>query len=181
MSLSPLYPNVLVYFGPMYSGKSTELKAKVQFYVKYGYKVLYVRYTNDVREYDTHSSAVYDHKCDIIRANMLSQITNTNYDVIAIDEAHFFPDLPEFVESHLNKVLIIAGLVKDYKGNKFGKIPDIIYHMDNPNHTAICATCLREGNHTPAAFSKRLVQSDQLELIGDKEYEPVCRRHFNYA
>jgi thymidine kinase len=99
-------------------------------------------------------------------------------DIVAVDEAQFFTNLKDFVEMclFLNKSVIIAGLDGDYKQRKFGEVIDCIpLASDVVKLSALCMDC---KNGTPGPFTKRIVQNDDLELIGGKDcYKAVCRRH----
>ncbi len=99
-------------------------------------------------------------------------------DVIAVDEAQFFSGLKSFVKKVLmdNKTILLAGLDGDYKQEKFGEIIDCIPLADKVfKITAMCMECM-DGTHGP--FTKRIVQNDKLELVGDHDiYKAVCRKH----
>lgn len=100
------------------------------------------------------------------------------YDVIAIDEGQFFPDVVEYSEEAANKghVVIIAALDGDFRRKPFGRVLELIPMAERVDKlTAVCMTCF-----TDAAFTKRTVAATQIELIGGAEaYKPVCRACFH--
>lgn len=100
------------------------------------------------------------------------------YDVIAVDESQFYPDLAEFCKHAVeeqNKTVIAAGLSGDYKRNQFGDIVRLVPYADQVSFLkARCSFC-----EEPAAFTLRLVANGQQELVGGKDkYQPVCRQHY---
>jgi len=65
-------------------------------------------------------------------------------DIVAIDEAQFFPNLKKFVECCLsiNKCVILAGLDADSFQRKFGELIDCIpLACDVTKLSALCMRC----------------------------------------
>ncbi|MBU0646579.1 thymidine kinase [Patescibacteria group bacterium] len=94
--------------------------------------------------------------------------------VVGIDEAHFFPmELIGVVEKLIlqGKHVIVSGLDLDYRGQTFGPMGELMVRA-YPVHklTAVCMKCKKNY----ATRSQRLVDCKDLELVGDKEYEPRC-------
>lgn len=111
-----------IIIGPMFAGKSTELLRRVRQEQQSGYSTALVKSAVDTRYAVNH---VCTHTGDQLPCSaverllpLLSDAAFMAHDVIAIDEAQFFPDLLEFAvaaaESHAKR-LIIAGLDGDYK------------------------------------------------------------------
>jgi len=101
-----------------------------------------------------------------------------NSDVVAIDEAQFFSNLKDFVGMclFLKKKVLLAGLDADYKQEKFGEIIDCIPMADKV--TKLSALCVRCRDGTKGPFTRRLVDTSEVELVGGNEsYEAVCRTH----
>jgi thymidine kinase len=99
-------------------------------------------------------------------------------DIVAVDEAQFFPRLKKFVECTLsvNKSVIMAGLDADSFQCKFGELIDCIPLACEV--TKLSALCMRCNNGTPGPFTKRTVEDRTLELIGGSDmYIAVCRDH----
>ena len=59
---------------------------------------------------------------------------------------------------------------------KFGELIDCVPFADKVfKISAMCMECM-DGTHGP--FTKRIVQNDELELVGDHDmYKAVCRKH----
>jgi len=99
------------------------------------------------------------------------------YDVIGIDEAQFFdPGIVNACEklADSGSRVVIAGSDKNYLGEPFGPMPQLLAIADEVvKLTAVCTVC---GN--PATFTVRKVVNKNEILIGGKEfYEPRCRLH----
>jgi len=102
------------------------------------------------------------------------------YDVVGVDEAHFFDESIFFVAQELRnngKHIILSGLDMDFRGEPFGSMPllmavaDTILKLD-----AVCMIC---GGR--ATMTQRLIdwkpapyESEQI-LVGDEEYQARCR------
>jgi thymidine kinase len=75
----------------------------------------------------------------------------------------------------LGKRVVVAGLDKDYLGNPFEPMPQLMAIAEYIEKTlAICMKC---GN--PANYTQRLVESSDRVLVGATgTYEARCRRCF---
>ena len=175
--------SVEVICGSMFSGKTEELirrlkraqfaKQKVEIYKP----CIDVRYSEDqVVSHDSHSipSTPIDSP-----ASML--LLSSDVEVVGIDEAQFFDDtLVDVVQTLANRGIrvIIAGLDTDFLGKPFGPMPALMAIAEDIQKVhAICVKCGSPANH-----SHRLVKSDALVVLGEKdEYEPLCRHCYNAA
>lgn len=169
--------------GSMFSGKSTELIRRCHRYECVGKKVMIINSSLDTRcgidLVQTHNSQTHE----AIKVDKLMNIEDEKFDdinVIGIDEAQFFDDLPIFVRKveKLNVVLIIAGLDGDFKREKFGRILECIPLADEVTKlTAMCNYC-KDG--TPAIFTKKIEDScNEIINVGAKDkYVAVCRKHY---
>ena len=168
--------------GPMFSGKSTRLIESIRKYTYKAKKTIIINYYavkrySDKPEVVTHDQIKYD-SLDLKNLTDSFEILKS-YDVIGIDEGQFFPDLVEICEklALLNKIVIIAALNGDYKMEPFPVISKIISKADKIKLLkAYCFNC-----HKDAEFSLRIVQSNELVLIGAGEsYQPACRECHKY-
>ena len=97
-------------------------------------------------------------------------------DVIGIDEAQFFQQ--EIVDvarelANRGKRVVVAGLDKDFRGEPFGAMPELMAEAEYVTKTlAICMQC-----GEPANFTQRLTSDERRILIGETDiYEARCRR-----
>lgn len=99
------------------------------------------------------------------------------YEVIAIDEGQFFPDISESVELFCNKgkIVIVAALDGTFERKPFGRILELIPIAEQIQKlSAVCFSCGMD-----ASYTKRLSDCKEIELIGGEDiYKPVCRSCF---
>lgn len=175
--------------GPMYASKTETLIATYHKY-KYIYnnKIVVLNYIKDTRY---GKNVVSTHYRDQVPAICLENLNNfikndkyTTSNVILIDESQFFDDLKEFVLHAVekdNKCIIVFGLNGDFKRKKFGHILDLIPYADDIEKlSAFCTICSKENKIVKAHFSKRIIENDEQEMIGNEDkYIAVCRKHYN--
>lgn len=171
-------------FGCMFAQKTTELLRRVRRYQSIGYRVLVVNYVGDTR-YGTqrvisHDKVFEEAVCVDTLASIADAVSSGQYQVIAVDEAQFFPDLYEYVTRWADTLpihIVLSGLDGTSDRKVFGQLLQLIPHAEEVERlTAFCAVC-RDG--TVAQFSQRLIAStDTIAIGGADSYRPVCRRHF---
>lgn len=167
-----------IIMGNMFSGKTSELVRRLKRYEVIGKSILVINSSKDTRCLE-HVLRTHDNmKFDCVKTNNLDELNYDKVDVIAIDEAQFFVGLRQFVKKALvhGKTVLLTGLDGDYKQEKIGEILDCVPLADKVfKLTAMCMECM-DGTHGP--FTKRIVNSDKIELVGGKEmYMAVCRKH----
>ena len=171
--------------GPMFSGKTTELMRRTQRRRAIGHRVLAVNHEMDTRckkdEMQTHSGSTIH----ATKAQLVSEIVADEYDVIAIDEGQFFPDLDSVMELvGSGKHVIIAALSGDYSMAPFRNVSSLQACADKVQYlTALCVEC---GDGTCAPFTKRVLKRKgslrrRLFVGGKAEYKAVCRKHHQSA
>jgi len=89
-----------IIYGPMFSGKSSELIRKVKRYTHAKKKCLIINFAHDNRY--SSEPTVSTHDMVMMKAHKVSDLTQLNhiyehYDVIAIDEGQFFPNVIIFI------------------------------------------------------------------------------------
>lgn len=174
--VSDLDPHLEVITGCMSSGKSEELIRRLT-----RAKIADLGVIVFKPAIDTRTGAEIKSRSG---GSFLATIVNTPKDilthvqehhaVIGIDEAHFFPmELVSVVEELVTrgKHIIISGLDLDFRGETFGPMGELMVRA-YPVHklTAVCMKCKKNY----ATRSQRLVDCKDVELVGDKEYEPRC-------
>lgn len=170
--------------GPMKSGKSLELIARVAPYKFANKKVLFLQPTRNVRDEGVKSRAGLNVKAK--KVDSLSQIDNS-YDVIGVDEMHMFSAADcKHVETWLNdgKEVIMSGLDLDYRGRLIPMTQELLQLKPEViiNKVAVCDVC-----HTYGASFTQIVHDDQpvtdgLPAVvpedGTYEYQARCRSCF---
>jgi len=170
--------------GCMFSGKTLELMRRISRYEAIGKRCLVINHQNDTRTDDsiqTHSLI----KRKSIKTDLLYKLNEDfsleDIDVIAIDEAQFFPDLREWVEEmeKMGKILIISGLDGDYLRKPIGQILECIPLCDTVDKLTAMDMVDRDGSK--GLFTKRIVDNDDAVLIGSTEfYMAVSRGNYLY-
>lgn len=169
---------IQVIFGPMFSGKSTELLRRIRRYrVRNDSCILLKtkdnRYENDEDKVITHDLINY---LDAFACDSLFEAEDIadSHDVIGIDEGQFFDDIIQFVEVMANrgKIVIIACLDSDFRREPFGTICQLCAKAEKVTKlSSICHYCKDD-----AAFSARLSGEQAIKVIGGPDkYKPVCR------
>src|SRR2546423_8700497 len=170
-----------VVVGPMFSGKSEELIRRVRRRKSAGRRVQIYKPAIDERyaanEIISHSGLGIASD-NILKASEIMEKVQPRTEVIGIDEAQFLGD--EVVDvctklANLGKRVIVAGLDMDYRGRPFDPMPRLLAIAEEI--TKLLAICVRCGN--PAAYTQRLVESEELIVVGATGlYEARCRRCF---
>lgn len=203
--------------GPMFSGKTTWLNYELTQLADKGFTVLKIIHADDNRDDvacndhcgSTHNSSYTSltKKIHCVRADKLSEVDVSEYNVVGIDESQFFGDLVTYVELWVEiygKHLRVVGLDGDADKKKFGSTLDIIPMCDEViKKNASCYICLQHlkasgfcGNiHAiVGSFTKRLrssvelsiddlskrvvpIEDMQKDVGGSDKYIPVCRYH----
>lgn len=168
--------------GPMFSGKSEELIRRVTRYklarvpTQTFKPALDTRYS--VGEVVSHSRLSTQAMPVATSEDLLKAVEDRTV-VVGIDEGQFFDDgLVEVAQmlAGAGKNLIIAGLDLDYLGRPFEPIPSLMLRAEYV--TKALAVCHRCGG--PGLFTQRVVQSDELVVLGAQgAYEARCRRCFD--
>lgn len=194
--------------GTMYSGKSTALINKVtdwkradQYRVKNGkmtnkhvepltFGVYKHRVDNRYakNEIVSHTGIKLPAKPISTIEELITDVEKNDYRVVAIDEVQFFNEKDENMNYLIPKVLtkfandkrlvIVSGLSRDFRGETFYAMGDIISNSDEMNnHLSTCVEC-----GSPATLPQRFIDgqpahyNDPIVLVGGSEsYEPRCR------
>jgi len=184
-----------IIMGTMFSGKTSYLLNKISLFVELNLKVLYLNIDFDDRselEFSTHNpifnNSDFKNKDKMIenltmcKVRDFSNISFESYDIIMIDEAHFFDDIIKFTKKLLDnkKHVIIATLIADYKGNKFGKVLDLIPICDEIIRLeSYCIECSKQKKINKAIYSKRITKNkESIDIGGSDKYIAVCREHY---
>jgi thymidine kinase len=188
-------------FGPMFSGKTTNLVEQLNNYITYKkiknntFKALIINSNLDNRDktticnLTTHNNVIEKNikseNVDFIKTKNLCDLSKdyiNKYDYIAIDESQFFNDLDIFVPFWLkkNKYIHCVGLIADTSKNIFGKMHNLFCMADEIEQLkAYCVHC--QNYEKNAIFTKWNCSKNKNSLIdiGDeKKYIPVCGKHF---
>jgi thymidine kinase len=167
--------------GSMFSGKTEELIRRLK-RAKYARQKVEIFKPGIDTRYDEVRVVSHDensiNSTPVQSASEILLLTS-EVDVVGIDEAQFFDDEIVSVCNQLADRgirVIVAGLDMDYLGKPFGPIPALLATADFV--TKVRAICMKCGSL--ASYSHRMVKSDKLVMLGEKDsYEPLCRACFS--
>jgi thymidine kinase len=171
-------------FGPMFSGKTTELMRRLKRYQIASHECLVIKYAKDMRYTTEAEISTHDmKKIEAVPTYTLTNLRNqaSNYSVIGIDEGQFFTDIVEFAEIMANdgKVVIVAALDGTFRRKSFGNILQLVPLAESVTKlTAVCMMCFGEASFTK--LKKDIEISGTDELIGGMDkYVALCRRCYH--
>lgn len=170
------FGGIEVIFGPMFSGKTTEMFRRIKRYTAANKKCLIIKYAADSRYSKEHASS---HDREMLVAQPAKELLPflkklENYDVIGIDEGQFYPDLVEFCQmaASIGKILIISALDGDFRRKPFGRVLELIPLSEKVTKlSAVCCVCFCEAH-----FTRRISKEQEVTVIGGSDkYIAVCR------
>jgi len=190
-----------VIVGPMFSGKTERLISRLHRAQYARKRVRILKPAHDTRTQGTIASRAVNPDGSIevtatlsammVRnaADFARAIADDEYDVLAVDEAQFFPlDEPmadslgwfgrairELLRAKAKTELriIIAGLDMDFAEAPFGPIPGLLAMADSVEKlTGVCMICGSDGGY----ISHRIIPGAKQLVVGDAgEYQVRCR------
>lgn len=171
---------ITLVLGEMWSGKTSELIRRIDRAQCADQPTILYKYENDTR-YVGRTALVSSHgnltREAVPLVSLNSEPTPARGTVIGIDEGQFIDGLVEFCERAADAgcYVIVSALSSDFQRNAFPRIAELMPKAEEIVRLhAVCFICKGE-----ASFSKRIVSSDSVELIGGKEaYAAVCRKCF---
>lgn len=182
----PIQPELIVFCGPMFSGKSDELIRELKKSPHAGYKVLAFKPLLDNRRGDdtiNSQNGIEYPAIPVISSKDILRVSFTNIDIIGIDEAQFLDDeLPEVCLELVarGKKVIVAGLDKDFRGEPFGPMAKLKQEADHvETFHAFCAVCRESASFTQRIINGRPANyNDPVVIVGaDELYQARCRKH----
>ena len=170
-------------FGPMFSGKSTELIRRVNRY-SLKKRVIVIKPVKDNRVdffICTHNGARIDAISSETILGAFENVDLNTVDVVAIDEGQFFSDVVEMCEhlANIGKIVIVAALSGSYKRKDFdypcGRVSSLLSICEKIDKLSAWCGCGKDAD-----FSKRISDEKEDVVTGGKEkYEATCRKCFN--
>ena len=171
--------SITLYTGPMFSGKSSALRATMLRYYKTSVprKCIVVRPNIDTRNegyMKTHSGDELDIKTISI-SNVMEHIEElSQYDVIGFDEIQFFTDVvPACIAlRERGKHIYASGLIATSENKMWTTIIDLMPHCDViKKFTSICSVCgCEEGIYT----KRKIASESEICIGGNDVYMTVC-------
>jgi len=170
--------------GPMKSGKSLELIARVEPFKFAGKKILYLQPKKNVRESNITSRLGIDTEALVVSS--LNEVTD-DFDVVGIDEIHMFDaDDAAVIEKWVRggKDVFISGLDIDYQGKMIEVVRKIFELSPDSVLTkhAVCEVCQAyDARFTQILKGDSPVREGLSPVTPDDgtyQYETRCRACF---
>lgn len=179
-----------VFIGPMFSGKTERMIQRINSarasgeHVQIFYPKIDTRFRShpNINSIQAHSNINLE-ATPISTPYEIFEILEDETSIVAIDEIQFFDrSLTQvcFSLSRRCKQIILAGLDRDFRGEPFDTVLDIITKVRVNRFRADCTIC-----HNPADFTQRIInnkpasyQSPLIMIGGSELYEPRCQEHF---
>ena len=194
MARVELLPRLELIFGPMGSGKSSDLLRRLKRIGIAGYNTALIKSSVDTRNVGvvtlhtgTRIKAITTDTIEEVRKHLMVETAQA----VAIDEGQFFPDLFEGVQGLLSdgKVVIVALLDGQYRQEPFQLMKGLDGMPTVDPHTrtlgqliaisdsavkllAVCAFC---GADAPFTMARSAMSSD-TSVGGLDKYAHACRR-----
>jgi thymidine kinase len=165
--------------GPMFAGKTSLLISKIEIFSLTGKRCVIIRSPVDTRTdtISTHRNIVY--KGEVMTLKDLSNLSVLReFDVIGIDEGHFFDalEMVNFVDDFikLNKILFVTMLKSNYKREPFMFVEWLYARATD---ITLCKSVCEKCREFTATNTKRRNEdeNDKEIVVGGKEmYYPCC-------
>ena len=136
--------------GCMFSGKSSELSRRVRLQHIAQKSVLHIKFDvekmNGKHDKEVKFVALNDRESNVENCTKLADLGNKylEFDVIGVDEAHYFDDLVEFCENVANsgRKCVVSATQGNFERNKFPQIIALIPKCEKIKKLqAICKLC----------------------------------------
>ncbi len=191
-SLSGGYCHIIL--GPMSSGKTTYLTHQLTRWADIGFSCLFISHCSDIRNtaasgngVTTHNSQFkgLSHKVYSCHTKKLSEVDISQYEIVGIDEGHFFNDLYDTVRQWVledKKTIYIASLDGDSNMKPYGQALDLIPISSTvEKKNAICTFCLKKSRQpVPAIVTACRVTKSEQNLVGGLDiYVATCLKCYD--
>jgi len=176
------YGYIEIICGPMFSGKTEELIRRLKRSIIAKKKILVFKPKIDNRYSD---NCIVTHNNNSIESISIKNDSeekilelSKNINTIGVDEVQFFNSKIVSICIELakqGKRIIASGLDKDFKGQPFGIMPDLLCEAEHV--TKLNAICNKCGEY--AYFTKRISENKDQIVLGELDiYEANCRNCF---
>ena len=188
-----MHPDLIVYTGPMFAGKTSAL-IKAWNNCDCPNKLAF-KYKKDTR-YEAGNVAIVSHdqvtlpaipvgSCVEISTYLNNHLVTTQGQfAVFIDEGQFFPDIYDWftgLDSNIVSDVYVSGLDYDIFGKIFSKQFDKLANSATVLyiHSAKCYICEQQASRTQFMDSMQLSNMEGNVLIGgEQQFQPACEQHF---
>lgn len=172
-----------VIIGPMFSGKTSLLLSKITEVQEMGNSYVVIKPDVPSRSNDDNSTINSHNKLRSVKAEIAKTISEMSeiaqgHSYVFIDEIQFFNDRLFIAVQWLSRngsTVICSGLNLDHNRMPFETTAHLLCVADKVTKlNSLCYECMK-----PAPYSKRMIENEDLFLVGgDDIYRPSCYEHF---
>lgn len=181
---------VEMFAGPMFSGKSSAIITLAETWRRRGASIYIVKHPLDTRyegvgKISSHDGRSVDCEAYADPLAIYSRVQELDPLVVIIDEVQFYIEKQGlFVEvvrqfAQEGRIVVLAGLNKDFRGEPFGPMPVLMAIADQINSLkGVCAVCGAEATLTQRLINGEPASVDsELVIVGAEEaYQSRCLR-----
>lgn len=177
-------PEIIVFTGPMFGGKTSRLLAAVERYQYQKRNILCFKPAIDDR-YDKGSIVTHSNShltCRVERVQTGQDILDAvslsgKPDIIAVDEAFMIPgSAKSLIQLYFEGVtVLVSSLQLSYEGKPFEELQQLLPYATRVEICpAVCARCDRDAHYT----HRKIAGDETLMIGGVNMYEPLCYYHY---
>lgn len=184
---SPKPGNVIMFVGPMFASKTSNLIRIVRELRVLQKNYICVSWFNDTRSNGMIKSHDGDEEISY-KVDKLRDITNIgsafhDAEYVIVDEGHFFGDLMaaviEISQGYMKHV-VIGTLMCDFKAIPFEPVTQLMCHATEITFLrALCQQCKDGTRATYTQYIGKPAKNNTNIIVGGAEtYSPVCAKHY---
>lgn len=166
-------------FGPMFSGKTSELLRRLERASVARKKVVLLRPGNDSRPFLSHSPKDTSWLEERFVED-LSQFDASDYDVIGVDEGQFHNGLKDFCLKYSlrGRQVVVSALHATSECEMFEPIVEVLpYCEEIEKLNAVCTRC--GANEAGYTFYLAGNKTEKVAVGGSEEYTALCDRCYH--
>ena len=173
-------PEFIIFTGPMFGGKTTRLLAALDRYRHQKKEVVLLKPKSEDRYSDesviTHNGTSWQCKRISNGDEIITQSEGVG--IVAVDEVFMIPEsATALIQLFLRgKTILVSSLQLSYEP---APLPEISKLLPYATRIEICpAVCTECENDAFYTRRKKSNSNRQIEVGGEKEYEPLCYGHY---
>lgn len=173
-------PELIIFTGPMFGGKTTRLLAALDRYRHQKKDAILFKPNSDER-YDaktviTHNGTRWE--CKRVKSGEEIFCLSQDAEIVAVDEIFMIPGAAKaLLDLYLQgKTVLVSSLQLSYEPLPLPEIAALMpYATKVEVCPAVCSMCENDAYYTRR---KKSITNEQIEVGGSEEYEPLCHRHY---
>jgi len=173
-------PELIIFTGPMFGGKTTRLLAALDRYRHQKKEVVLLKPKSDGRYSNesviTHNGTSW--KCHRVKTGDDIVAASEGVGIVAVDEVFMIPGAAKALTQLFlqGKTVLVSSLQLSYEPKPLPEINSLMPFATRVEICpAVCSECENDAFYTRRKKSK---SNMQIEVGGAEEYEPLCYGHY---